>query len=150
MRANQYPMSEIYAFLAQSYGDTSRLIVTDQAYRLDFGTLTHAVPETLPIQIQANADFLALELAIVGEELNMSATTVQITDSTAGDNFFNAACYASAVCSFPGCQNQLPWPRLIQGNSALYVTVNPSLIAGAGTTTQNNWVEILGVMIRKA
>jgi hypothetical protein len=140
---NQYSVSHIRAYLAQIYGAAS-LVLNDQSFAANFGTMTANVPESLPVQIPANSDFLLLEIAVATTELLLSKSKIQISDSTSGETFFNVATPVSAVCTIESTLSQLPWPRFVQGNTTLYVTLTPD-----ATTTSPVIVSLLGVGIRK-
>lgn len=141
---NQYPISALMSFIAQCYGDTSKLLVTDQNFTLHFGAMTAGQPKTLPIQIPANSDFIVLEAGVDTTELLFSASFIQINDATSGDNFFSTSAPISAVCTIENSIVQFPWPRLVQGNSALYVTITPD-----ATTLYDVSFSLLGVCVRK-
>lgn len=130
-----FPPSDLRAWCAQLYGNQQRLVLTPYAYTIDFGDFAIDQTKTQQAQITANADFIALSLAIsVGESSGVSNFKALVSDSSTGEQFTSAAALFGAIGNGEGLgfvQNNFAYPRFIGGNSSIAVQLTNTYPATA-------------------
>ena len=130
MNETSYSMASIESFCAR-FWQGHRLYITPMSYPVTFTTLAQNTTQTGTINIQANADFVLLELAFranIGAaqtESTVTATFIRalITDTGSSEQFTNSAVDLETWASNSQRMRPLPYPRIIQGRSALSIQV---------------------------
>lgn len=149
----QYSMTELQEYLNQLYGN-QRMLLTSWGYTLTFATLAAGGVSTQPLLTQANGDFLLTGInyhaAIAGGAQTVSSKTIAlcrmlITDSGSNEQFTQQAVDLENYCSNDAKMRFMPWPRLVQGRSALSVQMTNY---SAGDTYSTIDVFFSGVQIR--
>lgn len=123
-----YSPTAIEQFLARFYGD-KRLLITPFGYTATFLALAQNGVATTTINIAANADFLLIgcrHRAQIGAAQTISTKTapfvrIQITDSGSNEQYTNGAVDLENYSTNTPYENNLPYPRIISGRSALIV-----------------------------
>lgn len=130
-----FSLTEIQAFLAQLYGGRTGVIpamtVSPYAYNLSFTGLAQGTTQQQQLSIQANADFILTRInhrASIGAAQTVSSKTAPfiralIVDSGTGDQFSSAAFDLENMSTNDGKMRELTYPRVIQGKSALSVSL---------------------------
>lgn len=137
------------------YGPGQRLILSDYAYPVNFGTVAAGARSTQTIQITQNADFVLLGLDQAYDPAGDPAKgTILISDSATGEQFSNTAISLLNLVANtePDILGQptanplnLPYPRWVGGNTVLSLQFN-SAAAGSVDAFQ---LTLRGFLIRK-
>ena len=147
-----YSVSDIESFVARWW--QGRSYITPYAYSMQFATaIAQNGSTTGSINISANADFLLLALAfrvsIGGVQTNATQAVpflrIQVTDTGSGENFFAQAMDLTSVASNNERGMSLPYPRIIQGKTALSITLTNNAPAAESYTGE---VIFNGVQVR--
>lgn len=146
-------IQSIQSYLAQLYQGRP-MIVKPYAYPVTFLALAQNVNATQQLQIQANADFLITDVSFraqIGAAQTVSTKTAPfvrmlVTDSGSNQQFTNAAIDLENYASNDAKIRMLPFPRLVQGRSALTVSVT-NYSPGAGETYTSLEIVFNGVEI---
>lgn len=143
-----FPTRDLDAYIARIYGE-AQIIATPTSYGANFGTIAAGTTiATRQIQIQANADFIAISGEVEnydGSPSLANAASIQVIDSATGEQFFNEPMPIPTVFTVrqQTITRAFTYPRFIGGNTALTVNLYP-----AGEM-QNTVVRINGVLIRR-
>lgn len=130
-----------------------RIMLTPYAYSATFTALAQNATQTLAININANADFILCEMsarAAIGAAQNQSTVTAPfirtlIVDTGSNEQFSNQAVDVINYMSSAQKDNPLPYFRIIQGRTALNITVtNYAPVA----ETYSGEVFLSGVQVR--
>lgn len=150
-----YSTSDIEGFLARFY-QGSKLLITPFGYNTTFLAVNQGLTVTNTINIAANADFLLLGLrhrAGVGAGVGITISTkpavfvrISITDSGTNEQYTNGAVDLANYSSDGYYDNNLPYPRLISGRSALILQATSYAPAAETVTTLDVFLE--GVLVR--
>jgi hypothetical protein len=151
---NRYSFLDVQAFAAQIYGAGKNLSIVPYGYTTTFSALAQNATATNSLNITANADFILLELlhrAQIGAAQTVSTKTapyvrVLITDSGTNEQFTNAAVDLENYSQNGVGSRSLPFPRFIQGRTALSIqATNYAPTAETYTTVD---VFLSGVLVR--
>ena len=148
-----YSPFDIETFCARFYGG-SKLLITPFGYVTTFLALAQNGQLTNTINIAANADFVLLGVrhrASIGAAQTISTKTapfvrVTITDSGTNEQYTNGAVDLSNYSSDGFYDNNLCYPRIISGRSALIIQVNNYAPTAETYTTLDLFLE--GVLVR--
>jgi len=125
-----YSVSDVESFVARMWAGAT--FITPYAYSYQFtGLAGQAGTTTGTINIAANADFLLLALALrpsIGAVQTNATQPVpfiraQLTDTGSGENFFAQAIDVGSVSTNNERTKALPYPRILQGKTAVSVTL---------------------------
>ena len=127
-----YSYADIESFVSRFWLDPqtglpAKCYTTPYAYSATFAALAQNGVQTQQIQIQANADFICLDIAIraniaaAQNESTMTAAFVRllITDTGSNEQWTNTAQDVENYCTNGQRQTSLPYPRIVQGRSSL-------------------------------
>ena len=136
-------------FCRKIYGDIP-LLLTPTVYQFDFGTVAAGQQVTRSVQINANCDFVLLDLRYVSNESQADPSpTLQITDSSNSNTLFNIPAPVHAVAGFPQVSAMLGaslhYPYWIGANTGIIGQLQ-SLGANPMTLTV---VDLIGFNIRE-
>lgn len=136
-----------------------RIQLTPWAYTLTFNAIAQAQQQTQPLNIQANSDFMLLDvslrpnLAAVAEDSStavMPFIRLLLTDSGTNEQLMAAPVDVTCYCNIPGvgdgASRSLPYPRLLTGRSSL--TVQASNYSPAAGETYSFDLVFSGVNMR--
>lgn len=150
-----YSTSDIEGFLARFY-QGAKLLITPFGYNTTFLALVAGAQATNTINIAANADFVLLGLrhrAGVGAGVGITISSkpavfvrVSITDSGTNEQYTNGAVDLANYSSDGFYDNNLPYPRIISGRSALIIQATDYSPAAETVTTLDLFLE--GVLVR--
>lgn len=150
-----YSSLAIEQFLARMY-QGAKLLITPFGYPTVFGSLAAAAQLTNTINIAANADFVLLGLrhrafvgAVVGQTISSKPAPfvrVLISDSGTNEQYTNGAVDLANYSSDGFYDNNLPYPRIVSGRSALLVQVTN--YAPAAETYGGIELFLEGVLVR--
>lgn len=123
-----YSFRDLQAFAAALYGGRP-LLLTPYAYTVTFSSIAQGATSTQSLSITANADFILTGLnyrAGTGSAQTVSNKTaafarVLITDSGTNEQFTNSGVDLENYCTNGYGGRDLPFPRLIQGRTALNI-----------------------------
>lgn len=123
---NRYSFLDLQAFASGIYGGKPLLIVP-YAYNVTVLALAQNAQASASLSITANADFILTGLkyrAQIGAAQTVSTKTAAfvrmlITDSGSNEQFTNAAVDLENYSTNGGDSRDLPFPRFIQGRTAL-------------------------------
>ena len=153
MSDSTYSFGDIEMFLARQYAG-QKLLITPFGYNTVFNALAQGAQLTNTINIAANADCCLLGLrhrASIGTAQTINTKTapfvrLSITDSGTNEQYTNGPVDLSNYSSDGFYDNNLCYPRLVSGRSALLVVAtNYSPVAETYTTLD---VFLEGVLIR--
>jgi hypothetical protein len=128
--ANAYSPIEVQNYIRSLYPGWN-LYLTPYAYTVPFTALAQNGQQNASLSITANADFLALGVyhrANIGAAQNISTKTAPfirclITDAGTNEQWTNAAVDLENYSTNGNRIHTLPFPRLVQGNTALSIQV---------------------------
>ena len=148
-----YSPTMIEAFLARFYGG-SKLLITPFGYTATFLALAQNAQATQTINITANADFCLLGFrhrAQIGAVQNIGNKTapfvrIQITDSGSNEQYTNGAVDLENFSTNTAYENNLAYPRIISGRSALLLQVTNYAPTAETYTSLDIFLE--GVLVR--
>jgi len=126
----QYSPAEIQAWVAQKYPNRE-LYLQPYGYNTTFAGLDAGTTQQAQVQIAANADFVLLGVnhrAQIGAAQTVSTKTAPfvrllVTDSGSNEQFTNSAVDLENYSANDGKIQNLPYPRIISGRSALTLQV---------------------------
>jgi hypothetical protein len=120
-----YKASDLAAFVGSMYRGNPFFIVP-YAYFADFGTIAASSQGTATIQINANADFTLTRLYML-DPLS-TAFELLIEDSGTNERYSDAPvsrrAYGVQSIGMSGGGYLFPFPRFVQGNTVLTLTIN--------------------------
>lgn len=126
-----YSMSEIEAFVARFWqkSPNDKFFISPYSYTVTFTGLTQGSTLSGTVQVQANADFLLLDIAFranIGAAQNEETITapfvrVLVSDAGSNEQFTNAAVDLEAYASNARRNKELVYPRIVQGRSVLNI-----------------------------
>jgi hypothetical protein len=127
-----YSYADIESFVSRFWLDPqtglpAKCYITPYAYSTTFAALAQNGVQTQQIQIQANADFICLDVSVraniaaAQNESTMTAAFVRllITDTGSNEQWTNTAQDVENYCSNGQRNTPLPYPRIVQGRSSL-------------------------------
>lgn len=150
-----YSPFDIETFAARFYAG-AKLLITPFGYNTTFLALAQGGQLTNTINIAANADFILLGFrhrAAVGTTVGQTISTkpapfvrMQVTDSGTNEQYTNGAVDLANYSSDGFYDNNLSYPRIVSGRSALIVQVTNYAPAAETYSTLDIFLE--GVLIR--
>lgn len=150
-----YSSLAIEQFLARMY-EGAKLLITPFGYTTSFGSLAAGAQLTNTINIAANADFVLLGFrhrCFVGTTVGQTVSTkpapflrMQVTDSGTNEQYTNGAVDLANYSSDGFYDNNLCYPRIISGRSALLIQLTS--YAPAAETYGGTDVFLEGVLVR--
>lgn len=159
-----YSTQDIEAFCARLYSEkpsasnpypqSPNLLITPFGYNTTFAALAQNGQQTNTITIAANADFILLGFrhrAQIGAAQTISSKTapfvrVTITDSGTNEQYTNGAVDLGNYSSDGFYDNNLAYPRVIAGRSALQIQATNYAPTAETYTTIDLFLE--GVLVR--
>lgn len=150
-----YSSLAIEQFLARMY-QGAKLLITPFGYNTTFGSLAAGAQLTNTINIAANADFVLLGFrhrvfigTAVGQTISSKPAPfirMTVTDSGTNEQYTNGAVDLANYSSDGFYDNNLPYPRIISGRSALIIQVTN--YAPAAETYGGTDIFLEGVLVR--
>jgi hypothetical protein len=128
--ANAYNPIEIQNYIRSLYPGWN-LYLAPYAYNIPFISLAQSASQSASLSITANADFMVLGVyyrANIGTAQTVSTKTAAfirclITDAGTNEQWTNAAVDLENYATNGMRVHTLPFPRLVQGNTALSIQV---------------------------
>ncbi|MGV0999705.1 MAG: hypothetical protein ACOYBQ_10295 [Fluviibacter sp.] len=149
----RYSFLDLQAYASALYGGRPLLMVP-YAYNVTFTALAQGATQPQSLSITANADFILTGLkyrAQIGAAQTVSNKTaafvrVLIVDSGSNEQFTNAAIDLENYSTNGGDSRDLPYPRFIQGRTALSFQATNYAPTAETYTTLDLMLE--GVLVR--
>lgn len=126
MQSADYSIADIESFCARYY-QGRKLSIIPYAYQVNVTGLTQGSTQTVTLTMQANADFIALQFhhrVNIGAAQSVSTKTAPfirmlVIDTGSNNQFTNAAVDLENYSTNGNIINNLPYPRIVSGRSAL-------------------------------
>lgn len=130
MQGTQYSIADIESFCARYY-QGRKLSIIPYAYNISITGLAQGQTQTQTLTMQANADFIALQFhhrASIGAAQNVSTKTAPyirmlVIDTGSNNQFTSAPVDLENYSTNGNIVNELPYPRIISGRSALQLQI---------------------------